>query len=99
MIKFRPYYLQKKRELRVQRTRENREALLAMALDFEKFEKLHSAATASPNRDENLAEKNKKAALLAEKLANQFERLNERYSEDLKRAENFQAHSVLFLGP
>lgn len=82
--------------MRAQRARENREALFAMALDLEKLEKLQ-AATASPNKDENLAEQNRKAALLAEKLANQFDRLNKRYSEDLQRAENFQvSHSLLY---
>ncbi|XP_031549600.1 uncharacterized protein LOC116287111 [Actinia tenebrosa] len=89
----------KKMELRAQRTRENREALIAMALDIEKFEKLQSAA-ASANDVEDLVEQNKNAALLAEKLANQFDRLNKRYSEDLERAENFQiSHSIMYLGP
>ena len=72
-----------------------------MALDIEKFKELQSA-TASPSKDEceNLAEQNKEAAILAEKLADQFDRLNKRYSDDLQRAENFQiVHPSVYLGP
>jgi hypothetical protein len=68
-----------------------------MANDIEKFKMLQSA-TASPNKDGDMPE-HKEAAMLAENIAAQFDRLNKRYTDDLKRAESFQSSQQhMYLG-
>lgn len=58
---------------------------MKMANDLERFESLQERMEAFSVTTEQVEER----ALLAEQLADRFDRLSKRYTEDLKRAENF----------
>lgn len=67
-----------------------------MAKDIERFKNLQEVReSSSPNSIQH----SKESAILAEKIADGFDRLSQRYSEDLKRAENFYIEQPYIVRP
>ncbi|KAK3752747.1 hypothetical protein QZH41_018705 [Actinostola sp. cb2023] len=87
----------KRREWRVRRTRENREALTKMAKDIEKFKNIQLSTDTSPAS----MKQSKETVVLAEKIASGFDRLSNRYHEDLQTTDNFFIHqpNIPYMGP
>lgn len=66
-----------------------------MAKDIDRFKNLQEVMKSSPSSVQHHVE----SAVLAEKLADGFDRLSQRYSEDLKRAENFFVEQPYIVRP
>ena len=75
----------------MRRVRANREALLKLSSNIQTF---MNNEEESPNKHKLSRQE---VAHLANEIANGFDRLSERYKNDLKRAENFPTMSFLYM--
>ena len=83
--------MQKRREEKVKRVIANREALLKLSSNIETF--LNDQE--KPTDSQRLSRQ--EVANLANEIANGFDRLSERYKNDLKRVENFPTVNFCYM--